>query len=350
MVGMDFVKYYLDDVRAQLAPSDEVLQEARARRDIVKQMADKFPGALRSFNSGSLAHATANCPIHERDKGLDADCGIVLDRRYFPTLGPDGSNIGPKQVISDICQFIASGVRQKYPNATLEITKRAILVKFYKPLPSGEDPTVDLIVALTRKDAAGLWIPNTEANNWDASHPERHTELFKTGEQSFRTARAQAVRLAKAANKRDGTPLLCSFNIEALALMYVQPSMNTAQALLAIWKQGAIDLKSRLTPDPAGVSAPIKAPNRLTAVTRFSEFADKLETALILPSDKEWVRDYLQPIWPSFIDISGGESKARLAAAMKSRSSLTISNTGVISTSILGSTVLKHPRSFGEVR
>ena len=37
----------------------------------------------------------------------------------------------------------------------LRVTKRAILVQFHQPFASGEDPTVDLIVALNRANATG---------------------------------------------------------------------------------------------------------------------------------------------------------------------------------------------------
>ncbi len=79
---MSTVGSILDDVRAQLAPTDKVLKGARDRRGLVLAAAAKFPGMLRSYNSGSIAHGTANSE-------LDADCGIVLDRREYPELGPD---------------------------------------------------------------------------------------------------------------------------------------------------------------------------------------------------------------------------------------------------------------------
>jgi hypothetical protein len=79
----------LDVIRSQIAPEDVALKEARERRDATRDVADKFGSTNRSFASGSLAHRTANCPVHQRDVGLDADCGIVLDRRAYPTLGPD---------------------------------------------------------------------------------------------------------------------------------------------------------------------------------------------------------------------------------------------------------------------
>ena len=50
----------LNDVRSQLAPDDVALKEARDRRDAVLDAAATFPGAMRTFKSGSLAHGTAN--------------------------------------------------------------------------------------------------------------------------------------------------------------------------------------------------------------------------------------------------------------------------------------------------
>jgi len=140
----------LDQVRSQLAPSEEALGEARRRRDITKDAALGFSGAARVFNSGSLAHATANCPVHHRDQGLDADCGVVLDRRRFPSLGPDGSGEGPNAIVDDIADEVLGKVRAEYSAAVVTVTKRAILVSCNQPLSTGEDPTVDLVVGLDR--------------------------------------------------------------------------------------------------------------------------------------------------------------------------------------------------------
>jgi hypothetical protein len=49
----------LDEVRAKLAPSDRVLEVARARRRAVLDAAMAFPEARRKYNSGSIAHGTA---------------------------------------------------------------------------------------------------------------------------------------------------------------------------------------------------------------------------------------------------------------------------------------------------
>lgn len=345
---MSYVDEVLDDVRAQLAPDDVVLKEARVRRDLVRRAAESFNGALRSYMSGSLAHGTANCPVHHRDQGLDADCGVVLDRRVHTLLGPDGLGIGPTATVRAMVDHIRPKVLKEYPGATLNVTKRAILVEFSQPLASGEDPTVDLIVSLNRKDAEGLWIPNTEQDVWDASHPEKHTELFTSGDRPLRATRARAVRLAKAENKRTGTPLLCSFNVETFGWMFIGPGMSVPEALFALWRGGANDLRRRLTPDPAGISAPIKVADRDAALRGLDVAAERLQAALLRPNDQAWVRGQLGQLWPDFIAADGSTSKARLAAAMKGGTHLGLTGGGLLTTSAAATPTLKHPRSFGE--
>lgn len=350
---MTYTAALLADVRDQLAPDDTVMKEARARRDVVRAAADSFRGALRTFTSGSLAHGTANCPVHQRDKGLDADCGVVLDRNYHPTLGPDSTQQeGPLEIVEDMVDHLRYRVRKKYPKATFEPTKRAILIRFHEPFPGGEDPTVDIVVALTRRHAEGLWIPNCDADRWDPSDPETHTDLLTAEPKSLRRTRARSIRLAKAENKRTGTPPLCSFNLEAFGLMFVESGMSEPQALLAMWRKGAADLRRRNTPDPAGVSAPIKVKDREAAVTRLTRAADRLEKALGRDWDEAWVREQLQPLWPDFIaSRPGTATKARLVDALQpsnTSNAVGVSSTGAL---VVGAgATLKNPRSYGDLR
>ena len=344
---MGYTIEVLDDVRAQLAPDDAVLKEARERRDFVRRVAESFPGALRSFPSGSLAHATANCPIHQRDKGLDADSGLVLDRRSCPRIGPDSdAKEGPVPIVRNLHDYLVPNANARYPKSTLKITKRAILVEFHAPLPGGEDPTVDLVVALERRQAPGLWIPNTEAERWDPSHPEKHTELFTAEPKRLRVVRAHAVRLAKAENKRSVVPPLCSFNLQTLGWMFVTSGMDDAMALLALWEKGAKDLQRWLTPDPADVSPPIKVADRDEAIRRLRYAAAQLETALRHDDDETQVIEALRPLWPDFVaNKPGGATKARLAAKLRSGASLSVTSSGALAAD--GGLALKKPRSFG---
>lgn len=292
----------LDFIRSQIAPDDDALEEARERRDATRDAAKKFGSTNRSFSSGSLAHRTANCPIHHRDAGLDADCGVVLDRRAYPALGPDSaSQVGPVDVVHKMAGHLEKSLKPCYPKLKVKVTKRAILLTFNEPLLSGADPTVDIVVGLDRVAKPGLWIPNTESNQWDPSHPEKHTELLTAEPASLRLARQHAIRLAKAENKRIAKPLLCSFNIEALGWMFVGRGMNDTQALLAVWRDGAADLERRPTPDPADVSASIKVEDRAKAVEKLRFAARQLQSALDHDDDAEWVRKALAQLFPEFV-------------------------------------------------
>ena len=80
-----------------------------------------------------------------------ADCAVKLDRRSHPTLGPDSpENDGPTPIVEEVGDHLRPKVLAEHPKATLEVTTRAILIKFNAPLITGEDPTVDLIVGLRR--------------------------------------------------------------------------------------------------------------------------------------------------------------------------------------------------------
>lgn len=342
----------LDNVRSQIAPDDVALKEARGRRDSTMTAAERFGSANRSFPSGSLAHRTANCPVHQRDVGLDADCGIVLDRRAYPTLGPDtASGDGPTEVVAQMAAHIEETLADEYPDLTVEITKRAILLTFNEPLPGGEDPTVDIVVGLDRATNHGLWIPNTETDTWDPSDPEEHTRLLTADPASLRLVRQHAIRLAKAENKRVADPLLCSFNIEALGLMFVKPEMNDAEALLALWRGGAYDLAQRLTPDPAGASGPIKVKDRTKAVDNLHYAADQLQFALGHDNDAEAVRAALAPLFPDFVPPAlDAASTAQLVVESRKpgvkASDLTFGIGGVLGTAGTA-TVNTSVRSYG---
>lgn len=351
---MNYTNQYLDDVRRQIAPDDVAIKEARARLDLVLDLANTFPGARRTFRSGSLAHRTANCPVHHRDAGLDADGGLVLDRRTWIWLGPDNaSGEGPCATLDKLVSHLRPGLRAQWPCVQLEVTKRAILIKFNAALPGGEDPTVDLVLALDRLNMPGLWIPNTETDSWDPSHPEEHTRLLTAEPRALRLTRQHAVRLAKAENKREGGAPLCSFNLEALALMFTEAGMDDAAALLALWERGAADLERRLTPDPAGVSAPIKVEDKEYAVERLRFAALHLRAALERDWDEEHVRSQLYVLWPEFVPAKTGvETKARMVAASRTPgASVRYGASGLTTAAAVGTAAVKTSvRSFGSAR
>jgi hypothetical protein len=310
----DYVGEALTNVRSEIAVDDDVLSETKKRRNLVTREARKFNGATKTFNSGSVAHGDVNKPIS------DADGGVVLDRRTYPELGPDGDGVGPSDIVREVKKFILPGIRKEYPNAKAKVTKRAILVTFGKPLRGGQDPSVDLIVALTRKEKPGRWIPNTEADRWDASDPEKHTELLLGPTRALRVHRARVIRLAKAAIKSDSKPVISSFNIEALALKYVtDEKQSLAESLRKLFERGSAALDEGLTPDPAKVSPPIKLPEgitRATASKRLGFFGKRIAEAIKQGNDKQAVNDALADVFPKQLTKSKSSVKEALAAAL----------------------------------
>ncbi len=329
----------LDEIRAEIAPSDDVLSAARQRRDRVLSIARRFPGTLRTYVSGSIAHGTAN-------EDTDADCGVVLDRRAYPDLGPDGDDAGPREVVERVRTLLRQSMGTD-EGVAYRLTKRAIKVTFSNSV-HGQNPSVDLIVALTRLDEPGLWIPNLESGGWDASHPEKHTELFSSGRQELRRVRAQATRLAKAWNKQFADPAFCSFNLEVFAWHAVTAAVSLGEALHMLFAYGASDLSTRNTHDPAGVSRPIRTLiDRDQAVTRIRRAAALMEQALEA-DDEEEIREALAKLFPDYVPAPGAPaSKAKLVDALRrANAGLTFGAGGLH----LGGTgkPLKPTRAYGD--
>lgn len=337
---MGFTNKILKEVRDELAPPDDVLTGARQRRDDVLRIARRFPGALRSYRSGSIAHGTANAD-------LDGDGGVVLDRRVYPELGPDGDGVGPIAVVNEMLDFITDDVTELYPSAEFELTKRAIQVTINEEI-EGFDPSVDLIVALTRKEDPGLWIPNREKDDWDASHPEKHTELFTSGGRTLVRTRARAVRLGKGWDCQYEERALSSFNFESLAYEAVTDEMDESEALAATFRHGATTLAVANTPDPAEVSPPIKLLlDRATVVDRLTNAADLMDRALDNDQDEDEVREALADLfWEYVKPPTGSTSKSAYAAALVSNQGLAVGAGGL--TLHGAGTSLKRTRAHGD--
>ena len=333
----------LKEILEDTSPNEETMRLVRERRNEVLQAAERYLGALRTYTSGSVAHRTAN-------GDTDADGGVVLDRRSYPKLGPDGDGEGPDDIVQDMRNHLRTELKDEHPDIAFYVSKRAIRTTYHEPLPDGTDPTVDSIVALTRKGGA-LWIPNLKQSRWDASDPECHTRLMRAEPASLRRTRAKIVRLAKAWNKQASQPGLSSFNITALALACVTEDLGIADGLKEFFHYAAKDLKKRLTPDPAGVSPAIKVlGDRDVVVGRLERAASKMDDALAHDDDEDRVREILAELYWKYVDPPvGSTSKASFAKALRNGNSSVSVSSGLALGKEIGAP-MKTTRSHGNPR
>jgi hypothetical protein len=98
----------IDAIRVQVAVRKDVLDAAKRRRDRVRELAHEHDAARATFNSGSVAHGTANAPLS------DTDCGVVLDRRKFWDYGLDGGNLPPRPMMESFRDWILPRLRREY--------------------------------------------------------------------------------------------------------------------------------------------------------------------------------------------------------------------------------------------
>lgn len=299
----------LNDVRSRISADDDHLREARARLTAVLKGAESFPGYLRSFRAGSLAHKTVNTPVS------DGDGGIVLDRRSYPTLGPDSvTQAGPEATMVALRDHVMPIVRESYPSAKGRLTRRAIKITFGEPDDEdANDPTVDLVIGLTRKDELGLWIPDKTNATWTASDPEYHTKLLTDPPTDLRRLRAKVIRLAKAAIKHDATPVLSSFNVEALTLEIITELEALPDALATFFDKAASGIKRGRTEDPAGISGPIKLPVGVDlerAAKRLRTLADAAARAVEHTDDLDKVKKQYAVVYPDHVDVPATSTSA----------------------------------------
>lgn len=126
-----------------------------------------------------------------------------------------------------------------------------------------------------------------------------------------------ATRLVKLWNDRYTTPYLSSFNVAALAYWGLEAVVPIDQALYDLLDYAAKDLSDRRTPDPAGVSAPLKTPvPRVDVVRRLEKARDRAEEALEARDEGE-AREALSRLLPEYVDPPAGDRAARLAAEMR---------------------------------
>lgn len=331
---MSYLNELTGAIVGQVNVDDDVLSLARSRRNTVTDAAASFPGAAATYVSGSLAYGNAVRRCDDRSKGVDGDAGVILDRRTWNTLGPDSdAGDGPRDVVDEVREHLRGQLGGDHPGLRVATTeKRALRLTFNEPMPEG-DPPVELVVALPRKGAPGLWIPNLKTNGWDPAHPQEHRRLVNTEpSKPLRVRRAQVVRSAKWWNNKRSTSAFSSFHLLALALETLTEAEKgrlLSSSVETFFHAAADSLEAGMTQDPAGVSGTLKLQNGITkdtAAKRLRKARDAFSDARAAGDDKQAVRDLLAPLFgQDIIDaahddvqaaaLRGGNSRVVAAAA-----------------------------------
>ncbi len=333
----------LDQLRKDIVANPDSLAAAKSRQKDVFAAANTFEGSLRTYLSGSVATRFTNDPVS------DADGGLVMDRRSFPALGPDGEGDLPSALVEDLRDCIRPILKETYPDVVIRLMKRGLLIEFHEPLSTGEDPTVDLVLALNQIEGDALWIPNLDQNRWDSSHPEKHVLLFTAGPDGLRQTRRHVVRVAKAQVKQFAVPAVCSFNIAALAWECIEVAEPIDAALYRFYNYAAIELAKHLTADPAGISPSIKVKDRAIAVKRFRKTADGIKLAIDAGEDDVKVFEALTEfgVFWTLLDPPAGSSASAITGSIASGGALSIAPSGALQTGSSAAALVKNTRSYG---
>jgi hypothetical protein len=217
-------------------------------------------------------------------------------------------------------------------------------MSFGQPV-DGQDPTVDLVVALTRKDKPGLWIPNLNTNSWEASDPERHVQLFTGGSEALRRMRRRVVRLLKAWNKQFNQPGFSSHNLTVWAWEFVEPGMSMATALHIVLTKACKRVDAgNATPDPAEVSPNVRLlVPRDTAVRRLRSAATAVGDALDHDDNRDTVVSALARVFYNYLDDPFADRRTCMVAALRRGVPVTTATLG-----LAGPTALVRPtRAYG---
>jgi hypothetical protein len=249
--GIGLLDCFLTEIHRRISLTDAERSEAENRlRILASVLLRQLGGSVYAL--GSVVHGDAMSPLNDIDVGIvvgtyEQSCRLQLH--------------APAELVEWTRSVLIASLREEYPylTATLEGQRRSILIEFDHKVanPGLGRFTADVIVALKHESGRGILIPNLVTNSWDRSDPKTHTALIHQAARASNNSFIEIVRLAKYWSRSHGMPLY-SWNIKALALKSVARPLPLTTGLRIFFDHAAESIATELTPDPAGVSSPIR--------------------------------------------------------------------------------------------
>ncbi|MER5953945.1 hypothetical protein [Streptomyces sp. NPDC001893] len=285
----------------------DMLAATRARLTLARSIAEKHPEGRKSYSSGSIPVGTHIQP--HSGAVSDGDGGIILDRVKHPSLGPDGDGEAPHGVTDALVAFVGPKLREyeEFAKARVHKSRRGLKLHFGAPV-NGVDITVDLIVALQRREGSGLWIPDLDADPasgkaWSEGDPVGHVNLFTSGPDSLRRTRRRAVRLLKAWNAQASKPGFSSHHLSVWAYEFVTQGMGLVGSVHAVLQEASVRLRDGVpTQDPRICLELEPLIPQVDAERRLRIAAEKLKAAIDDPDDFDTVQTALDHLFPKTMD------------------------------------------------
>lgn len=263
----------LAEIDRRIVITSEEYAEAKARLKVIGSALSKgFQSKV--YVNGSIEHGDALSPLN------DVDLGVILgapwnisERRHSPA-----------KVMKHACEVIEDLAGAQYPGLSADFTdqKRAVVVQFgFRARKAHQNFTADVIVALDFTEGVGVLIPNLQRDGWDRSDPIRHSAMIRQANSVTDSSFNAVVRIIKQWNRTAGQPL-SSWNIKALALSCILRPAPLLEGVYAFFFHARNSLRSGLTPDPAGIGAPIGLEMRKAEVlARLDDACEVLDRAIV---------------------------------------------------------------------